>query len=66
MPRRGSLFWAVVAVLVAGTLVYGPAELARRSTGQGEPVDEHDRDEQDRQDDEHDLLMASHGAVLTS
>ena len=39
MPRRGSLFWAVVAVLVAGTLVYGPAELARRSTGQGEPVD---------------------------
>jgi hypothetical protein len=39
MPRRGSLFWAVVAVLVAGMLVYGPAELARRSTGQGEPVD---------------------------
>jgi hypothetical protein len=39
MPRRGSLFWAVVAVLVAATLVYGPAELARRSTGQGEPVD---------------------------
>jgi len=38
MPRRGSLFWAVVAVLVAATLVYGPAELARRSTGQGEPV----------------------------
>src|SRR5437762_14282531 len=39
MPRRGSLFWGIVAVLVAGTLVYGPAELARRSTGQGEPVD---------------------------
>src|SRR6476659_6474942 len=39
MPRRGSLFWAVVAVLVAALLVYGPAELARRSTGQGEPVD---------------------------
>ena len=39
MPRRGSLFWAVVAVLVAAALVYGPAELARRSTGQGEPVD---------------------------
>src|SRR6476661_4371451 len=39
MPRRGSLFWAVVAVLVAGTLIYGPAELARRSTGPGEPVD---------------------------
>ncbi len=39
MPRRGSLFSAIVAVLVAGTLVYGPAELARRSTGQGEPVD---------------------------
>jgi hypothetical protein len=39
MPRRGSLFWAVVAVLAAAALVYGPAELARRSTGQGEPVD---------------------------
>src|SRR5919201_1867308 len=39
MPRRGSLFWAVVAVLTAGLLVYGPAELARRSTGNGEPVD---------------------------
>jgi hypothetical protein len=39
MPRRGSLFWGIVVVLVAGTLVYGPAELARRSTGQGEPVD---------------------------
>ncbi|HYX83531.1 MAG TPA: hypothetical protein VE777_01050 [Gaiellales bacterium] len=39
MPRRGSLFWAVVAVLTAGVLVYGPAELARRSTGSGEPVD---------------------------
>src|SRR3954470_144508 len=39
MPRRGSLFWGIVAVLVAGTLVCAPAELARRSTGQGEPVD---------------------------
>ena len=39
MPRRGSLFWGIVAVLIAGTLVYGPAELARRSTRQGEPVD---------------------------
>lgn len=39
MPRRGSLFWGIVAVLIAATLVYGPAELARRSTGQGEPVD---------------------------
>jgi hypothetical protein len=39
MPRRGRLFWAVVAVLVAALLVYGPAELARRATGPGEPVD---------------------------
>jgi hypothetical protein len=35
MPRRGRLSWAIVAAL----LVYGPAELARRATGAGEPVD---------------------------
>jgi hypothetical protein len=32
------LFWAFVAVLVLGVVVYLPAELARRSTGPGEPV----------------------------
>lgn len=30
--------WGLIAVLAAGVLVYGPAELARRSTGPGEPV----------------------------
>jgi hypothetical protein len=33
------LFWAFLAVLVLGVVVYLPAELARRSTGPGEPVD---------------------------
>jgi hypothetical protein len=33
-----SLFWGIIAVLVAAVLVYGPAELARRATGPGEPV----------------------------
>lgn len=30
--------WGLIAVLAAAVLVYGPAELARRSTGPGEPV----------------------------
>jgi hypothetical protein len=33
------LFWAFLAVVVVGALVYVPAELARRATGPGEPVD---------------------------
>jgi hypothetical protein len=33
------LFWAFLAVAVLGAVVYVPAELARRSTGPGEPVD---------------------------
>jgi hypothetical protein len=37
--RRSWLFWAFLAVVVIGALVYVPAELARRSTGPGEPVD---------------------------
>ena len=38
MPARHSLLWGVIAVLAAAVLVYGPAELARRATGPGEPV----------------------------
>jgi hypothetical protein len=38
MPTRLSLLWGVVIVLAAAVLVYGPAELARRATGPGEPV----------------------------
>jgi hypothetical protein len=37
--RRSWLFWAFLAVAVLGVVVYLPAELARRSTGPGEPVD---------------------------
>jgi hypothetical protein len=33
-----SLLWGIIAVLAAAVLVYGPAELARRATGPGEPV----------------------------
>ena len=33
------MFWAFLAVAVLGAVVYVPAELARRSTGPGEPVD---------------------------
>jgi hypothetical protein len=36
--RRSWLFWAFLAVAVLGAVVYVPAELARRSTGPGEPV----------------------------
>ena len=39
MRRRSWLFWAFLAVAVLGLVVYLPAELARRSTGPGEPVD---------------------------
>src|SRR6478735_12742822 len=38
MRRRLSVLWGVTAVLAAAVLVYGPAELARRATGPGEPV----------------------------
>ncbi len=38
MTARLSLLWGVIAVLAAAVLVYGPAELARRATGPGEPV----------------------------
>lgn len=38
MPVRLSLLWGITAVLAAAVLVYGPAELARRATGPGEPV----------------------------
>jgi hypothetical protein len=33
-----SLLWGIIVVLAAAVLVYGPAELARRATGPGEPV----------------------------
>jgi hypothetical protein len=33
-----SVVWGLIAVLAAAVLVYGPAELARRATGPGEPV----------------------------
>jgi hypothetical protein len=36
--RRSWLFWAFLAVLVAGAVVYLPAELARRATASDEPV----------------------------
>ena len=38
MRGRLSLAWGIIAVLAAGLLLYGPAELARRATGPGEPV----------------------------
>ena len=38
MRTRLSLLWGITAVLAAAVLVYGPAELARRATGPGEPV----------------------------
>jgi hypothetical protein len=38
MPTRLSLLWGIVVVLAGAVLVYGPAELARRATGPGEPV----------------------------
>jgi hypothetical protein len=38
MSARLSLLWGILAVLAAALLVYGPAELARRATGPGEPV----------------------------
>jgi hypothetical protein len=37
--RRSALFWAILAVVVAGTAIYGPAEIARSATGAREPVD---------------------------
>ncbi len=33
-----SLVWGITVVLVAAVLLYGPAELARRATGPGEPI----------------------------
>jgi hypothetical protein len=39
MRGRSSLFWAVLAVLVAGVLFYGPAYLAREATAASGPVD---------------------------
>jgi hypothetical protein len=36
--RRSWLFWAFVAVVLAGTVIYLPAELARRATATREPV----------------------------
>jgi hypothetical protein len=33
-----SLLWGIIVVLAAAVLVYGPAELALRATGPGEPV----------------------------
>jgi hypothetical protein len=38
MRARLSVVWGIVAVLAGAVLVYGPAELARRATGPGEPV----------------------------
>jgi hypothetical protein len=38
MRAGGSVVWGLVAVMAAAVLVYGPAELARRATGPGEPV----------------------------
>lgn len=38
LRRRSPLFWAVTAVALAAVLVYGPAAIARSSTGPGEPV----------------------------
>jgi hypothetical protein len=39
MRGRSSLFWAVVAVILIGLVVYAPALLARASTAPDEPVD---------------------------
>jgi hypothetical protein len=39
MRGRSSLFWAVVAVVVIGLVVYAPALLARAATAPDEPVD---------------------------
>jgi hypothetical protein len=36
--RRSWLFWAFIAVALAGTVIYLPAELARRATAADEPV----------------------------
>ena len=36
--RRSWLFWAFIAVVLAGTVIYLPAELARRATAADEPV----------------------------
>jgi len=36
--RHSWLFWAFLMVLVTGAVVYGPAELAQRSTAADEPV----------------------------
>jgi hypothetical protein len=33
-----SVLWGLIALLAGAVLVYGPAELARRATGPGEPV----------------------------
>jgi hypothetical protein len=38
MSARLSPLWGIAVVLVAAVVVYGPAELARRATGPGEPV----------------------------
>lgn len=38
MRRRSWLFWAFIAVVLAGTIIYLPAELARRATAADEPV----------------------------
>jgi hypothetical protein len=38
MRAGGSVVWGLIAVLVGALLLYGPAELARRATGPGEPV----------------------------
>jgi hypothetical protein len=36
--RRSALFWAILTVVVAGAVLYGPGRLAAASTGPGEPV----------------------------
>lgn len=38
MRAGGSVVWGLIALLAAAVVVYGPAELARRATGPGEPV----------------------------
>jgi hypothetical protein len=37
--RRSALFWAVLAVALAGVVIYAPALMARAATGPHEPVD---------------------------
>ncbi|MGN6379130.1 MAG: hypothetical protein ACTHNU_09285 [Gaiellales bacterium] len=37
--RRSALFWAVLALALAGVIIYAPAEWARSATGPHEPVD---------------------------